>query len=120
MFDTNCLGRWIRPGFALGAALLATEGCSGLGDDVDGFSSEDWKRVQQIEPLGTPMPHNPFNHMDTDMAAAKLGQMLFFETDLSEPLTADGPLRKKGDPSKVGCVSCHDPKRYMIDSRPMP
>lgn len=107
--------RWL----ALGAALAAT-GCAELGDDVDGFSSEEWKRIREIEPLATPMPRNPFNRRDTDRAVARLGQMLFFEVDLAEALTADGPTGKAGETGKVGCVTCHDPKRQFIDSRPFP
>jgi cytochrome c peroxidase len=104
-------------GLALGAVFLAGAGCSAMGEDVDGFSSEDWKLVQAIQPLATPMPRNPFNHRDTDVALAKLGQMWFFETDGSEAITVDGLSGKKGETGKVGCVTCHDPNHYFIDAR---
>ncbi|MDX2023796.1 MAG: cytochrome c peroxidase [Deltaproteobacteria bacterium] len=105
---------------ALGLVAIATAGACGQEDGKNGLSAEEWAMVQEIAPYSKPMPANPFNHRDQDVAVAKLGQMLFFETDVSEaePLTVDSPFGKKGDKAKIGCVTCHDPARYFADARP--
>jgi cytochrome c peroxidase len=43
--------------------------------------------------------------------------MLFFERDFSGPIRVDGSSGRVGEVGKVACVSCHDPRRYFIDSR---
>jgi cytochrome c peroxidase len=107
-----------RPVLALGTALVLPAGCAGLGDDVDGFSSEEWDVVRDIQPLHTDMPRNAFNTRDRDWDVAELGQRLFYETEMAEAITVNGPSGKMGEVGKVGCINCHDPKRYYIDSRP--
>jgi cytochrome c peroxidase len=119
MFEAKRIPGWLSPGLGLCAALAGVAGCDGLTDDVDGFSNEDWKQVQQIAPLSGETPRNPFNKRDLDPAVARLGQMLFFETDLAEGITVDNsPVGKKGETGKIGCVSCHDPNKSFIDTRP--
>jgi cytochrome c peroxidase len=108
-----------RAGAALGAFLLMAGGCSALNsDDVDGFSGEEWKRIVQCAPLATAIPPNPFNNQHDDFAVAKLGQMFFFDSASAEPLPADGPLGKKGEPGKHSCATCHDPGKSFAESRP--
>jgi cytochrome c peroxidase len=103
--------------FALTAVLVST-GCSSLsGDDHDGFTSDEWKLVLEMQPLGKEMPANPCNHKADDDRVAKLGQMLFFETAWADPLTADGLSGKKGETGKVGCVTCHDQRNFFVDTR---
>jgi len=101
------------------AALLSTAGCNAAGDDHDGFNSEEWKAVQEMQPLATEAAGNPFNNRATDVAVAKFAQRLFYETlDMSEAITVDGnPAGKKGETGKVGCMNCHDPAHYFADSR---
>jgi cytochrome c peroxidase len=112
-------GRFVgmRVGAVVGAAIFATSACSSLEDDTDGFSSEEWSLVEQLQPLKTPQPRNPFNLRDNDEDVARFGQMLFFETDVAEAVTADGPAWKKGDVGKIGCLTCHDPNKSFVDSR---
>jgi cytochrome c peroxidase len=117
MFEGRVFNCGLRTGMAVGAMLFASTGCSTMGEDVDGFSHEDWKLVEAIQPLAAPMPHNPFNHRDNDTGLAKLGQAWFFETDVAEAITVDGPSGKKGETGKVGCVTCHDPNKYFSESR---
>ena len=119
MFEAKRFAGWLRPGLGLCAALAGIGGCDSISDDVDGFSQEDWKQVQQIAPLSVEAPRNPFNKRDNDVAVAKLGQMLFFETDVAEAITIDNsPVGKKGETGKVGCVTCHDANKYFVDTRP--
>jgi cytochrome c peroxidase len=113
--------RW-RSGFALGAMLAVSGavGCGDLGgDDVDGLSGEEWKAAQAMQPLATPMPRNPFNHQDEDMAVAKLGQMLFYEFGYAEAITVAGPSGMVGEKGKIGCLTCHDPNHGFADPRPV-
>lgn len=113
-----------RPQFGsvpvLGFVALMTVGACGQGEGPDGFTPQEWALVQDIAPLSTAMPANPFNRRDLDVAVAQFGQKLFFETDVSEaePLTVDSPFGKKGDKAKIGCVTCHAPAQYFVDPRP--
>src|SRR6266498_313476 len=100
MIETKWLPVWMLPQTAFCAALLAPAGCAGLGDDVDGFSSEDWKRATALEHLATPTPRSPYNLRDKDVDVAKLGQMLFFDYVMADPLNVDSSLGKKGEPGK--------------------
>jgi cytochrome c peroxidase len=113
-----------RPGsrWVLGA-MLAVSGasCNDIGgDDVDGFSTEEWKAVQNLQPLSTEMPRNLFNNQDQDVNVAKLGQMLFYDLKYAEAITVSGPSGMMGETGKVGCVTCHDPNHGWADGRPGP
>ena len=103
----------------LALGLIVGAGCSQFqgGDDEDGFSAEEWVRIRDLTPLAGDMPPNPFNARANDPNLAKLGQMLFFETGFAGPIKVDGPSGKAGELNKVGCVNCHDPKRFFVDSR---
>jgi cytochrome c peroxidase len=109
--------QWLGRGSAL-AALIAGAGCSAAGDDHDGFSSQEWKAIQAIQPLATPAPLNPFNKKALDPGLVRLGQKLFVDTDMAEPITvANNPAGKMGETGKVSCASCHDTKGYFVDTR---
>ena len=58
-------------------------------------------------PLGQ-VPPDPTNRVADDPRAAALGQMLFFDPDLSGPLKVDSALGKAGERGKVSCRTCHD------------
>lgn len=62
--------------------------------------------IAALGPLG-PVPPDPSNAYADDPRAARLGQMLFFDKELSGPLLADNALGKAGERGKVSCRSCH-------------
>lgn len=92
------------------------EGCS--------LTETEWALVKTMSPLPDPEV-DPTNRYQFDDAAAVFGQIIFFETRYSGPLkigksastTALGDL---GEAGKVSCASCHDPKRYFVDTRSQP
>jgi cytochrome c peroxidase len=110
----------------LAASTAAVGGCasdttgSGGGGGVDGFSKADWEVIEKLSPLDKP-PADPTSKYSDNEQAAVLGQMLFMDKAFSGPIVRDGsPLGKKGEREKVACVSCHDPKHFMIDTHDHP
>ncbi len=133
---------WIGSAFALTAVAPFVGGCQG--NKMDGFSNEDWTRVQAIAPMSTMQPMAPFDLMADDDKMAKFGQRLFFDKRGAEAIQVDGPSGKgpytpidpatnmpavdpvtmkpvviPGELGKVGCVTCHG-SPYWTDSRPFP
>jgi cytochrome c peroxidase len=97
---------------------------SGCADDelVDNiFNGPEWEKVNGFAPLKEPPP-SPTNRFAEDDRAAVLGQKLFFEKRYSGPITLAHPTSEGlvGEAGKFACVSCHDPKRWFIDTRSMP
>jgi cytochrome c peroxidase len=108
---------WLARGSAL-AALIAGAGCSAAGDDHDGFSSQEWAAIKDIQPLGKEMPRNLYNKRDLDPGLVTFGQKLFFDTAYSDAIATMGnPAGMMGQTGKVSCASCHDPKAYFVDTR---
>jgi cytochrome c peroxidase len=99
--------------------LAAAAGCERrqLGDDIDGFTAREWTLIEQIKPLATPMLANPANRWADDPAAAKLGQMLWYDPDFSSAIRVEGPSGRVGEKGKVACVTCHDPTKSFVDTR---
>jgi len=130
---------WIGSAFALTAITPVIGGCGG--SKMDGFSNEDWTRIQAITPMSTPMPNAPFDLMADDNGMAKFGQRLFFDKRGAEAIQVDGPSGKgpytpldpatglplvdpttmkpvviAGQTGMVGCVTCHG-SQYWVDAR---
>ena len=66
------------------------------------FSPEEWEIVMSLSPLPSRPPPNPTNHVADDPAAAKLGQMLFFDFRFSKEGT-------------IACSTCHSPFYAFAD-----
>jgi cytochrome c peroxidase len=81
-------------------------------DTTDDFTDEEWAKIKALEPLAGTPPRNPYNHRDQDELIAKLGQMLFFDKEVAEGITVEGPSGKVGDLRKVACVNCHSSKMF--------
>ncbi|MDB4959399.1 MAG: uncharacterized protein JWO36_6968 [Myxococcales bacterium] len=116
---------WIMMGL-----LAVVGGCSddpgtGPGNGlIDGvFTPAEWDKVNMLSPLPAP-PANPTNRYADDGAAAWLGQKLFFETNYTGAIfrgTVDhGQIGTCCQIELHGCVSCHDPKNYFIQTSSMP
>lgn len=107
--------------FALSASLLLLIGCGG---PPDGFTESEWETVQGMSPLPA-MPADPTNKYADNLAAAKLGQKLFFDPRYSGPLKVaddgtNGGLGQLGETGKVSCGSCHLPEAHFADNRSKP
>lgn len=109
-------------------AALAGAG-AGCGDEEpalkDGvFTAAEWEAIQELSPLPERPPLDPTNKRGDDPAAAKLGQMFFFERSFSGPLLvgddgSNGGLGMVGEEEKVACASCHEGP-WQIDLRSKP
>ena len=93
-------------------------------DPYDGFTPAEWAILMTLSPLGATLPADTTNTFADNANAAKLGQMLFFDTSYSGALVtgndgSNGGLGTAGDTGKVGCVSCHG-GLGMEDSRSKP
>lgn len=74
--------------------------------DPDGLSPQERAALATQSPL-PPLPPDPTNAVADDPRAAALGQMLFFDVDLSGPLLVDSERGKAGELGKLSCQSCH-------------
>jgi len=133
---------WNGSALALTAIVPLVGGCGG--NKIDGFSNEDWMRVEAIAPMSSKMPDAPFDIMADDHAIAKFGQSLFFDKRGAEAIQVDGPSGKgpytptdpatgkplldpttmkpiviPGETQKVSCATCHG-SQYWTDARPFP
>src|SRR5262245_8200905 len=77
---------WIDRALIERAAMLAIIVLPGCSNPIDGlFTQPEWTRIQTLSPLPA-LPADPTNAVGDDAAAARLGQMLFFESDYSGPI----------------------------------
>lgn len=97
------------------SGLVVAAACGGAANSA--FTAEEWAVVQELSPLPDTLPEAPTNQYADDPAAAELGQMFFFEGDLSGPLVEASHLGEVGDISQVRCASCHTPENWFSDIR---
>jgi cytochrome c peroxidase len=84
--------------------LAAVAACS---KNSSGPASDERAAFTSFSPLPA-LPPDPSNPVADDPRAAALGQMLFFDPNLSGPLLVDSPLGEAGERGKVSCRTCHD------------
>jgi cytochrome c peroxidase len=72
------------------------------GQPVVEFSDQEVHKIVKHSPL--PLPTDPTNRFLNNEAAARLGQLLFFD----ERLSSNG---------KIACATCHDPTKGFSDGR---
>lgn len=120
-----------RPGRGLLAVLFAgLAGCAGedgpdpLADDPDPvFTDEERAALAELDYARAAAPADPSNAFADDPAAQRLGQALFFSTELSGPLLdrdndgSTGTLGVAGETGKVACASCHVAEARFVDTR---
>ncbi|MGH9889297.1 MAG: cytochrome-c peroxidase, partial [bacterium] len=112
------------------AACLLVPGCWSSEPRIDGFfTAEEWTFLQTFrlpDPALCPDELCPPNVDDCRCdAAARLGKHLFFEAEISGPITEDfhGVLGAPGAPmeeGKVSCATCHESKKFFTDMRAGP
>lgn len=88
---------------------------------VDPLTAAERAEVVKLSPLPE-VPADPTNAYADNAAAARLGQMLFFDKSYAGPLAvaddgANGGLGKVGDTGKVSCASCHAAGSEGLDDR---
>src|SRR5262245_20671074 len=105
----------MRFNMIVSAAALASLVAAACTDKNDDFSDEEWAKIKALEPLAGPPPPNEYNIDDQDDLVAKFGQRMFYEKDVAEAITAEGPSGKVGEIRKVACVNCHD-SPYLADT----
>ncbi|MFL5305890.1 MAG: hypothetical protein ACJ8F1_11795, partial [Polyangia bacterium] len=88
-------------------------------NQTDGFTEEQWAAIEQMEPLKGGPPPSKYNLRGDDLELAKFGQMIYFDKDVAEAITAAGPSGNVGDIRKVSCFNCHG-SEYAVDARPFP
>jgi cytochrome c peroxidase len=90
--------------------------------DADGdFTAEQWATIATLSPLPE-VPPDPTNAFADSEAAARLGQMLFFDKSYSGALVVgddgtNGGLGMVGETGKVACASCHAVGSAALDDR---
>jgi cytochrome c peroxidase len=88
---------------------------------VEILSAADLAALAMQSPLPA-VPADPTNAYADSAAAAKLGQMLFFDKSYAGPLVVgdtgtNGGLGAVGDTGKVSCASCHAVGSESLDDR---
>ena len=89
--------------------------------DPDALTAEQVAAIGQLSPLPAP-PADLTNAFADNPAAARLGQMLFFDKGYSGALAVaddgtNGGLGQVGETGKVACVSCHAPGSATLDDQ---
>lgn len=81
----------------------------------------NWTALRKLSPLPA-VPVDTTNKYADSAAAAKLGQMLFFDKRIAGPIQAgtraEGQLGNIGDREKIACSDCHQPSSvWLFDKR---
>jgi cytochrome c peroxidase len=121
---------WVEMGAAF---LVIAAGCQ----STDGFlcgggncewSATDVARVEALADLPSTAPTDPSNRYASDLDAAALGKMFYFDGRFSGPSTMLDALNHKmpfgraaaGQNTGVACVSCHDAGHAGVDPASAP
>lgn len=98
--------------------------CSSAGCD---FSSEEWRALSALADLPAPPPDRSNKYIG-NTGAENLGHKFFYDVRFSGPSLQTDALRRpvsqgravKGQPTGVGCITCHDPARGGVDTSSIP
>src|SRR5688572_12100890 len=115
---------------AFSGAIAACNGdvdklfCSAAGCD---FSSEEWRALSVLADLPPPPPDHSNKYVG-NTAAENLGHKFFYDVRFSGPSLQTDSLRRpvsqgraaKGQPTAVGCITCHDPGHGGVDTSSIP
>ncbi len=118
-------------GLALLGATSATFGCGsgGTADSPDArppavdaqaeeeidFSDIELAVISTLSPLAEVLPVDSTNSYADNPTAAALGQMLFFDKDLSGAIGPDSTLGVEGMRHATNCATCHVPRNWYVD-----
>lgn len=119
--------RAARAGLALAVVVAAC--AAEPGPDPDGLdpdpvlTDEERAALAGLDYALAAAPADPSNAFADDPAAQRLGQVLFFTTELAGPLLdrdndgSAGTLGRVGEAGRVACASCHVPETGFVDTR---
>lgn len=104
-----------------GSETLATEQALQEELAASELSSSDWSAVRRLSPLPD-VPVDTTNKYADSPAAARLGQMLFFDKRIAGPIQAGTPAQGQlgaiGEREKIACSDCHMPSSgWLFDVR---
>jgi len=119
-----------RVGITL-AVAVAVVGCGSSGEKDGGppgqasptVTAEERAALALLRYDDAPPPADPSNRVADDVAAAHLGQRLFYEPAFSGRLLegdndgTGGTLGAQGDSGKVSCAGCHVAATTFVDTR---
>jgi cytochrome c peroxidase len=103
---------------------VAVSGCGFMcGGDTCGWSDQDKAILESMSGLEAAPPADPSNKYVGNPLAAALGKQLFHDTRFSGPETMMNAINRqmpygrvaKGQPTGIGCVSCHSPSNGSVD-----
>lgn len=92
------------------ATLLALAGC-----DSAQLASGAAGALEELSPLPASPRADATNAYADHPTAARLGQMLFFDKDLSGAITQGSTLGAPGTTDAVNCAVCHTPEAWFYD-----
>lgn len=96
---------------------------SNLPTKITSRTGNEWDIVRTLSPLPDVPPEDTTNAFGDNLAAANLGQKLFFEKGISGPIitgkdATNRGLGVAGETGKISCASCHQPNSgWMFDIR---
>src|SRR6266700_2537392 len=122
--------QWVQEAMSLAqvvaGATTAMSGCGGFfcSEGSCGWSDQDKALLVSMSGLDAMSLDDPSNKYAQNPTAAALGKQLFHDTRFSGPETMMSAVNRqmpygrvaKGQPSGIGCVSCHNLAKGSVDS----
>ena len=103
-FRRSRLAAWIRGCFTAALLALSTGAAAAHDDGPVSYTGDEKRRILQHGPWPPRWARDPSNRFSGNVDAARLGELLFFDTRMSRS-------------GALACGSCHLPERAWTDGR---